>query len=115
MSKEILPSNEKQAFLRAYVDQHATSRLHNWPVDKGDGSTSTALLHLSETGQLGDVLRDAEPDLLAACENASRFDPNFNKLSDGTVDIVLARCVQNKQIGVLQPDTLGKPLFRPWR
>jgi hypothetical protein len=104
----------KDQIQAAYVDEHATTRLRHWRIEKPDGSTSTALLHLVETNRLRDVLRSASPPLLQAVENATRFDSGFNRLYDGTVDTILAQVVANQRIGTLSRDTLGNPVFKPW-
>jgi len=111
MSKEGTPSpDEKHWIQAAYVEQHAKVRLNHWAMQDG----SSALVYLHESGHLKDVLGEATGPLLQACENQSRHDPQFSKLLDGSVDIILARVVQEKQLGTLQSDTLGRPLFKPW-
>jgi hypothetical protein len=111
MSKEILSANEKQAFVKAYCEQHAEVRLNHWTMENGD----SALVFLHESGQLKDVLEEASGPLVQACENASRFDQGFDRLADGTVDTIVERVVREKAIGIHSLDTVGNHRFRPWR
>ena len=113
MSKEILSSNKKEAIRVKYARQHALVRLNNWPTDDKQGPTT--LLYLERRGRVAEVIDSCELPILQAVENQSRQDPHFDKLPDGSVDTILAPFVHEKQLGTLQSDTVGKPLFKAWR
>jgi hypothetical protein len=88
--------------------------LHDWRWEKDDGSTSSALVYLNESGKLGRVLREAELPLLQAIDGQAMHNLDFNRLPDQTVDNILGCVVHESNVGTLRSDSLGNPLFRPW-
>ncbi len=112
MSTPPLTPNPKHAIQVRYARQHALVRLESWPTE--DEKDPTALLYLERRGRVAEILDSCEGPIIQAVENQERHDPHFDKLPDGSVDNILASCVQNKQIGVLQANTLGNPVFKPW-
>jgi hypothetical protein len=112
MPEKILSANERQAIRRRYCREHTLARLNDWAVQ--DDKNPTALLYLSEHKKVKSVVDSCEGVLMQAVENAERFDKDFNKLADGTVDNILGAAIQASELGNLTIDTTGHPLFKPW-
>jgi hypothetical protein len=108
---DILSPDQKQNVRIQYVRAETLSRLSKWPTV----GFESAFAYLSEKkGLVKEIVDEAQGPLLSACENAERFDKNFDRLSPGTVDVIVGRIVGEKTIGTLTTDTQGRPLFKPW-
>jgi N-acetylmuramic acid 6-phosphate (MurNAc-6-P) etherase len=112
MSDEILTPDMKQNVRIQYVRAETVSRLSKWPMV----GFESAFAYLGEKkGLVKEIVDGAQSPLLQAVENAERFDKNFDRLPSGAVDTIVARIVSEKNFGTLGVDSLGNPLFHPWR